>query len=141
MNARLYRAALFISLGGTILLIAALLASSAQGRDLTPSIGLTYSMLDLGAANDQPSYALYGFHETSYAVDLRWPLAEWFDLTLAGGKTWLQTDSWTPTFKLQSVTVDSSGNPIGTYGVAGANRQRSSLDGYNVSASARFYFK
>lgn len=118
--------------------VAAILTVSAQARDLRPSVGATYSRLDLSADG---AYPIEAFRQQSIKVDLRVPISEDVDLELAGGPTELWIKSMSPTFQLQSVTVSPGGSIFGTYGVSGMQSRTALLRGYQFSASARYYFR
>ena len=113
---------------------------AATARDLAPSIGVTYARTDLSSGYDTSSI-MQGWHQQSDTLDLRYPVCQWLDLNVAGGETRATLNTLTPTFALQSVTAYPGGGIIGQYGLAGASSRQQSMNGYNFSTSARFYFK
>ena len=125
----------------TIAVAAMLALPAAAARDLTPSLGVTYSRLSLDAGDVNTMNLYQNFYAQSVTFDLRWPVCEWLDFTVAGGPSFMAYDTWTRTYTLRTVFVNPGGGIIGTYGENGASVLRQRLDGYNFSTSLRWYIK
>lgn len=122
-------------------LLVLLLALPASAREMSPSFGVRYSQLNLQSPNGDTQNTIQGWNEKSYIADLNWPISSSIDLNFSAGKTIAVIDSWDRQFALNTIIADGYGNFVGIYGPAIVKGRRGVLEGYNLSASARYYFR
>jgi hypothetical protein len=116
------------------------IASAEKAPLAPPSIGVSYSMLDLHSPNAMPASSLLSRLQINTAVaDCRIPLTRSFEITISGGKVWGLVDAWNKYAVLDTVTSTGGGRIIGVFGHTGATPYRQRLDGLVFGASARWY--
>jgi hypothetical protein len=113
----------------------------ASARDLTPSLGVTYSQLSLDAPSIDTMNLYQNFYQRNVTFDLKWPICEALDFNIGGGPSIMSYDTWNRTYTLQTVVASPGGGIIGTYGENGASTLHQQLNGYNFNVSLRWYIK
>ena len=114
-----------------------LLALPAHSKG--PSIGISYSQMDLREQAYSTMNIYQSFYQRSIMADIRYPFLKRYCLSVSGGKTDMLLGVYQKNYVLQSVATDSSGNIIGTYGESSIGVSRQSLSGYTIGFSFRIY--
>lgn len=122
-------------------LFLSILISTASARDLTPSVGVSYSHLNLSDKGSNSLNLYQSFRTDSVTFDLKWPICDQLDLNIGGGPSRLSLDINNQSIYARTVTTDGHGNLIGMFGDKGVSNLHQRLDGYNFNVSLRWYLK
>ena len=84
---------------------------------------------------------LSGWRQNDVKLSYSYPIMQNLEASFSAGVSQVETRSWSPTFSLISVTTDSNGNILGTYGQRGGRSRIDTMFGYNGGFILRYYLK